>query len=62
MNTISLDIFQGFKILFKSEIFENQRFGQAFCNKFDIIDPVLSDEICPRLAEKIVLEKYVDWS
>jgi hypothetical protein len=61
MNTISLDMFQGFKILFNSESFENQRFGQAFCNKFDITDSVLFNESCPRRAEKIVLEKYVDW-
>lgn len=40
----------------------NQRFGQYFCNKFDITDPEVFYADKDIIAVGIILDKYVDWA
>ncbi len=65
MNNISLADFESFKRRFNSGTYpggEHLRFGQAFCNEFEIHDPEIFYEQNPVTAEKKILTKHVDWN
>lgn len=59
---VKLNDFQGFKTLFKDGYFEEQRFGQAFCNHFNITDADLFNELYPDKAEKLIVFNYIEFN
>ncbi len=53
--------FKSFKALYDQETFGLITLGRAFCNHFDIEDANLAAEEDPKRAEKMILNKYLDW-
>lgn len=58
---MNISTFKAFKALYDQETFGLVTLGQAFCNEFDIEDADLAREQDPKKAEKIIMNKYLDW-
>ncbi len=58
---VKLVEYEGIKAIFKKGYFEEQRFGQAFCNHFLITDSVLFAEMYPDKAEKLIVMNYLEY-